>query len=85
MVQGDTFTVVITVGGTLTSELKEKLNQEHPDKTFVKAIESCLENALSTGILEDICEEVNISYTNVNAQCNVSKNQTALSEALITK
>ena len=72
MVEGDAFTVVLTIKGTLTKDLKDLLSQTYPDKTFVDAIHICLTEELNRGLLGRLCEESTVSFTNIKQACDIT-------------
>ena len=65
MKEGDSYTIVLTIKGTLTEDLKELLEQDYPDDNFTGAIHRCLVDELGKGRLGALCRESNVSFTNI--------------------
>ena len=63
MREGDSYTIVLTVNGKLTSRLKEALEQKYPDSNAINGIQNMINDAFSNGDLGVLQAESNVSFT----------------------
>jgi hypothetical protein len=73
MKEGEHFTIVLTIKGTLTKDLKEVLQVNYPDDSFVEAIQKLITEEFSTGELSKVSEEATVSFTNVDHQSSITE------------
>ncbi len=72
MKEGEHFTIVLTIKGTLTKDLKEVLQVNYPDDSFVEAVQKLITEEFSTGELSKVSEDATVSFTNVDHQSSIT-------------
>ncbi len=65
MKEGDSYTFVLTVNGTLTSKLKEVLEQEYPDNNSINGIQNMVMDTFRDGNLKILHAKPYVSFTSL--------------------
>jgi len=63
--EGDSYTFVLTVNGTLTAELKEVLEQEYPDSSSINGIQDMVMDTFKDGNLKPLHAKPYVSFTSL--------------------